>query len=279
MAEYILRPFCETDRKQAAALWEQVFGDPATLVEQFLHLFELQPGFCMIAEQNGRIAAAAYCLDGLEVLRPGQTPIPASYLYAVATHPAHRKQGLAAALCRRLRDSCFDRGRILFTKPAEPSLYPWYEEKIGAIPVLPCQSIKIDALPNPADLPDVPPLTSLSPAEYGRLRENLLQDMPHVRFPNSLLTWEHLLHRQYGGGFFALGSSIADIYIGNGQMEIPELLSSDSARTVQTLLSHFHIPTASVTLPGGTEPYVSCAAPNGCLPDEVDAVWFGPVFG
>lgn len=279
MAEYMLRPFREPDGEQAAALWEQVFGDPAALVAQFLNLFECQPGFCMIAEQKGRIAAAAYCLDGLELLLPGQAPIPASYLYAVATHPAHRKQGLAAELCRRLRDSCFARGRILFTKPAEPSLYPWYEEKVGAVPVLSCQSIKIDALPNSVDLSDAPPPTPLSPEEYGRFRENLLQGVPHVRFPDSLLTWEHLLHRQYGGGFFAVGSSIADLYIGNGQIEVSELLSPDPVRTVQVLLSHFNIPSAAVTLPGRTEHYVSCAAPNGCLPDGVDAVWFGSVFG
>lgn len=276
MAEYILRPFSGTDRKQAAALWELVFGDPVALVAQFFDLFELQSGFCMVAEQNGKTAAAAYCLDGLELLLPGHPPIPASYLYAVATHPAHREQGLAAELCRRLRDACFARGRILFTKPAEPSLYPWYEEKVGAVPVLSCQSIKIDASPNPHG---APPPTPLSPAEYGRLRENLLQNVPHVRFPNSLLTWEHLLHMQYGGGFFAVGSGIADLYIGDGQMEVPELLSPDPEQTVQLLLSHFNIPAAAVTLPGGAERYVSCAAPNGCLPNGVDAAWFGPVFG
>lgn len=276
MAEYLLRSFREADRKQAAALWELVFGDPSALVEQFLNLFQFQPGFCMTAEQNGQIAAAAYCLDGLELRQPGQLPLPASYLYAVATHPLHRKQGLAAELCRRLRDACFARGRILFTKPAEESLYPWYEEKIGAVPALSCQTIKIDAA---EDKHGVSPLMSLSPEEYGILREKLLQNIPHVYFPKSLLTWEHLLHKHYGGGFFAVGDGIADVYADGTQIEVPELLSFDPVKAGQALLFHFNAPAAVFTLPGKHEPYVSCAAPNGCSPDALDAVWFGPAFG
>ena len=129
MDDYILRPYAPGDRDGCAALWEQVFGDPAELVTQFLSLFEAQEGFCLLAEHSGEIAAAAYSLPGLTVLRPGRPDLPARYLYAVATHPVHRKNGLAAALCRGLRDDAFVQGALLLTKPAEPSLYPWYAEK------------------------------------------------------------------------------------------------------------------------------------------------------
>lgn len=266
-----LRPYIPADRNGCAQLWEAVFGDPAPLVTEFLRLFEHRPGFCMVAESDGAVVAAAYAVPGLTVLRPGRPDLQARYLYAVATHPDHRKQGLAAELCRSLRDQCFARGELLLTKPAEPSLYPWYTEKIGAVPVLPCRTVNVTtAVPGTA--------TPLSPTDYAVRREALLAGTPHVRLPDALFQWEHLLHAHYGGGFFAVGSSVADVYAANGQMEVPELLSPAPERDAGILLTHFAVPAAAVTLPGGDEPYVSCAAP-GELPDGLSGLWFGPVFG
>lgn len=271
MPDPTLRPYKPTDRDTCAGLWEIVFGDPAALVTEFLRLFEHRPGFGMVADVNGTVAAAAYAIPGLTVLRPGQPDLPARYLYAVATHPGHRKQGLAAELCRVLRDQCFARGELLLTKPAEPGLYPWYEEKIGAVPVLPCHMVNVTtAVPGT--------VTPLSRTDYTARRETMLANTPHVRLPDALFQWEHLLHTHYGGGFFAVPGGIADVYAADGQMEIPELISRTPEQDAGALLAHFGIPAAAVVLPGGTEPYVSCTAPD-ILPDGLEQVWFGPVFG
>lgn len=267
MPDYTLRFYEPRDRDGCAALWEHVFGDPAALVERFLSLFQAQTGFCLLAESDGAIAAAAYSIPGLRILRPGQPELPARYLYAVATHPAHRKRGLAADLCRALRDQAFARNELLLTKPAEPSLYPWYAEKIGAVPAMPCQKMTVNT-PAPGE---VRPLT---PAQYAARREAILRDRPHVHLPRELFIWESLLHAHYGGGFFAVGDAIADVYIGD-TLELPELLSPGPETTAGALLRHFSRSGATATLPGGTDPYISCAAP----PDDLSAVWFGPVFG
>lgn len=255
---------------ELADLWERVFGDPATLVRQFLDLWQGND-FVLAALSDGHVTAAAYALPGLTVLRPGRPGLPARYLYAVATHPDHRKQGLAAELCRALRDQCFARGELLLTKPAKPSLYPWYAEKIGAVPVLPCRTMTVTTAVTGA-------VTPLSWADYAALREKMLADIPHVRLPDALFQWEHLLHAHYGGGFFALEHGVADVYTGDGQLELPELLSPAPEQDTGALLSHFGVPAAMVTLPGGNAPYVSCAAPD-VLPDGMEQVWFGPAFG
>lgn len=265
-----LRPYAPSDRAGCAALWELVFGDPAALVTQFLALFEQQEGFCMVAERGGQIAAAAYSLPGLTVLRPGGPDLPARYLYAVATHPAHRKQGLAAALCRRLRDNAFAQGALLLTKPAEASLYPWYAEKIGAVPAMPCRRM---AVKTPCD-GDVTPLT---PEQYSAAREAMLSGTPHVRLPDTLFAWEHLLHEHYGGGFYAVCGGIADVFISE-TLELPELLSSTPEASAGALLRRFGAKEAVACLPGNDEPYISCAAVN-TPPDSLADVWFGPVFG
>lgn len=268
MPEYV--PYRPELAGELASLWEIVFGDPAVLVRQFLRLWR-DNDFVMAAVSEGHVASAAYCLPGLEILRPGMPALPARYLYAVATHPDYRKQGLAAALCRMLRDECFSRGELLLTKPADASLYSWYEEKIGAAPILHCRTMRVSMTAHGT-------VTPLSWSEYAAHREHLLSGTPHVRLPDALFQWEHLLHESYGGGFFAVNDAIADVYANGIQLELPELLSASPEQDVATLLSHFSIPAATVTLPGADLPYVSCAA-SGHYPDQLDSVWFGPVFG
>lgn len=264
MAEYALRPYAPGDRADCGALWELAFGDPAALAEEFLALFGGAPGFGRVAERNGRVAAAAYAVPGLTVSRPGYPDLPARYLYAVATHPDHRDRGLAADICRTLRDDCFARGELLLTKPADTGLYGWYAEKIGAVPALPCDTRTVTT-PCPGEV------RPLSAAEYAARREALLSGTAHVRLPEALFVWEHLLHAHYGGGFFAVGDSVADAFFDGQRAEIAELLSPAPEQAAGALLRHFGAPAAEVTLPGSAAPYVSCAGAEG-VPQGLDAV-------
>ncbi len=168
MTEPIFRPWQPADAQATARLWSEVFGDSVEVVLQIYDLFAKQPGFCAVGEIDGTIAAAAYCLDGLALRQLGTADQPAAYLYAVATDPAFRSRGLAAQLCRLLRDWAFTRGNTyLFTRPAEPTLFPWYAEKIGAIPALSRKMLTADA-PCPGGT-----VTKLSPEAYGTRREDV----------------------------------------------------------------------------------------------------------
>ena len=145
MSDYIIRPMTLADAPQAAALWSLVFGDDEALVLEFFRIFAHTPHFGVCAERNGTIAAAAYSPQGTDYVTADDTVRKGAYLYAVATHPDHRKQGLAAKLCQLLKAQIFAAGcTYLFTKPSEESLYPWYEEKIGAAPTMGMQSVTFD---------------------------------------------------------------------------------------------------------------------------------------
>lgn len=281
MTDPVIRCFRPEDSLGAARLWEQVFGDPASLVLEFLDIFSAQPDFCRVAEADGRIVAAAYCLDGPELILPNQPPISGTYLYAVATDPAWRKLGLAAKLCRDLRDLAFHRGiRYVFTKPAEESLYHWYEEKIGAVPALPCGKLRFTAPVDTASLP----VAQFTPTEYAELREALLKNTPHVRLPESFIRWEHLLHETYGGAFLNIGGWAVDVFSDGAQAEIHELLSPPHSDYTPediagAVMSHYGVSTVSATIPNGTEHYISCATATGNIPPIARNAWFGPVFG
>lgn len=120
------RPGDETALK---ALWHGVFGDDPALIDAFFRLL-YAPGAAAAAFREGRLASAGYCLHG-----PLAKGLPCAYIYAMATAPADRGQGLAAAVARRLTADAFDAGaQVVATLPAEPSLCGWYAGTLGMRP-------------------------------------------------------------------------------------------------------------------------------------------------
>ena len=194
----------------------------------------------------------------------------------MATDPAFRSRGLAARLCRLLRDWAFARGNTyLFTRPAEPTLFPWYAEKIGAIPALSRKMLTADA-PCPGGT-----VTKLSPEAYGTRREALLRDVPHIALDWSLLQLEDLFHRSYGGAFLDVDGGVADVYAAENAVDVQELLlppGTDPQRALEKILAHFGVRRGTAALPGAEECYVSCTPGPHASALPADA-WFGPAFG
>ena len=276
MSEYIIRPLTEQDGPQAAKLWNLVFGDDESLVLEFFRLFSHLPTFGMGAEYEGKLVAAAYCPEGADLVTTQGTE-KGVYLYAVATHPDHRKHGLAKTLCVALRDNAFAHGvSYLFTKPAEDSLYAWYEEKLNAVPVLGCQTFSV-ARSNTPTLP----VTPLSTQAYYDLRNTLLESTDHVQLSLAWFNWESLLHRAYGGGFFRIGDAIADVYWDEQSVAVQEIVPCTEEHTASVLCNalmvHLNKSQCSCTIAGNAKKYVSCAPNQRKLPDG--SPWFGPIFG
>jgi len=273
MKDYTIRPLTMEDAPQAAALWSLVFGDNEALVQEFFRIFAHSPHFGVCAEQNGIIAAAAYCPQGTDYVTADGTVRKGAYLYAVATHPRHRKRGLAAELCKDLKEQVLENNEILFTKPSEESLYPWYAEKIGAVPTMGMTSAVFD-LGEQSDLP----AASLSPADYMARRDAALQGLPHVRHDEHWTQWAHLLHQAYSGGFCAVGDFIADYFSDGSTLQINELLPhptmEQAERVAQALMEHTNTLRCTCTLLG-TEHYVSAVTKDGPLPTG----WFGVCYG
>lgn len=272
MHNYTIRPLTISDGTQAAKLWHTVFGDDEALVLEFFRLFAHTPHFGVCAELDGQIAAAAYCPGGTDYLSPDGTVRHGAYLYAVATHPDHRKQGLAKEICLLLRNTAFEHGTdYVFTRPSEESLYPWYEEKIGAIPLL---GGRFEAFHRTeGGSLTVKPLCF---KEYAELREKLLEGLPHVSHSLAWLEWESLLHRFYGGGFYRVGDHIATVYQDGTTLQVGEFLPSPTTEAVQSLLSATEASKCICTLHGDSH-YVSVVSPGSDFPN--DNPWFGPCYG
>ena len=276
--EYTIRLLTMDDAAEAAKLWSLVFGDEESVVLAFFRLFAHQKGFGACAEADGNIVAAAYCPRETDYIAPDGSVHRGVYLYAVATHPEHRKQKLAQRVCNLLKDTAREQGTdFLFTRPSEDSLYPWYEEHIGAVPVLGGEQLEFERTEAVA-LPCAP----LTAEEYGKQRTQHLAGLPHVRHSSRWMEWESVLHSAYGGGCVQIAGHIADYYSDahSGMLQVNELLPHPTREQAQSLCAALMTYTGTSRcscMVHGSGRYVSAAAKSGVLPE--DNPWFGVCYG
>jgi len=266
MSDLCIREYEKRDHAALTRLWAETFGDDEALISAFLRLLP-EMGGCVAAEREGRIVGAAYLITGMELASPAGEKQLLGYLYAVAVEPAARGRGVGAALSR----AAFDWGRargaqILCTQPAEPRLFDWYGEVLGVRCAL---RRRVETYSSAA----LEPCMELSCTDYRFWRERMLQERPHIRLGDAALSFQQLLCRSYGGGFFAVGDGVAAATLENGRCVVRELLCPDEAGRRALAASLGAQLGAAETLlytpdPDG-EPYI--AAPDGALPP--DCVW------
>lgn len=146
---------------QLKELWKTAFGDSDAFIGSFFST-AFSPRRCRCATVDGRLAAALYWFD---VSAWGQ---PMAYLYAVATAPEFRSQGICHALMAdthaHLR-SLGCQGALLV--PDGEALSRMYA-KMGYVP---CAAVTESTC---AMGSDPVPLRPIGAEEYARLRRDLL---------------------------------------------------------------------------------------------------------
>ena len=132
MPDMRIRRAAPADLPVLTRLWQAAFGDPPELIERFYRRFPPAKA-AWVVEDGGRVVTAAHLLEGRLHTADGNV-LPCAYVYAVSTDPAHQGNGYASALMRRFAMDADVSGRVLYTLPAEASLYKWYQEIMGTPP-------------------------------------------------------------------------------------------------------------------------------------------------
>ena len=123
MPDARIRRAAAADLPVLTQLWQTAFGDPPELIGAFYHRFPPQAA-AWVVEMNGTVVTAAHLLGGRLHTADG-TALPCAYVYAVSTDPAQQGHGYASALMRRFAAEADANGCVLYTLPAEASLYAW----------------------------------------------------------------------------------------------------------------------------------------------------------
>lgn len=105
----ILRRSTETDLPALQRLWQEVFGDPPAFTGHFYEAFG--PDAAIVAVKDGKIVAMVHPLP-VALAQNGQYSFGV-YVYALATAPAYRGQGIASRLLSEAEAAAF---------PASPTL-------------------------------------------------------------------------------------------------------------------------------------------------------------
>ena len=143
-------------------LWKIVFADTNEAIDAFFSI-AFSPDRCQFIAENGQILSALYWLDceweGKKL----------AYIYAVATHPAHRGKGLASQLMRKTHTQLKALGYAgTVLKPAQ-GLFPFYE-RLGYVTSGYVSQFSANSGATPI------PLKELTAQEYGPLRRSYLPE-------------------------------------------------------------------------------------------------------
>lgn len=106
--------------RECIELWHEVFGDEKELINHFFVEY-FEPRNLLFTECDGRVVAMLYIVEINTDF--GST----AYLYAIATHPAWRGQGIASELIAKALEHARERGcRAAMLIPGEESLKSFY---------------------------------------------------------------------------------------------------------------------------------------------------------
>ena len=273
MSDFSIREYTPSDIERLGEIWGRNFGDGPRFIADFFRMLP-KMGSGVVAEQQGRIAGAAYVLCGQKLILDhseaftddASAPVCA-YIYGVSVDEEYRHLGMGAALTKAAAEKGRELGAdIICILPAEDSLYKWYEDIIGTKCVLHRRKELVESS-------GLEQCTPLSAQEYMMWRENLLKDTPHTHFSAPSLEFERMLCADSGGGFYASGCGIAAAYKVSGQGHIIELICTDDcerrivAASVGAALGVKEVLLYSPALDG--EPYI--AADSDIIPP--DCVW------
>lgn len=264
MPDARIRRAAAADLPVLTRLWQTAFGDPPELIGAFYHRFPPQAA-AWVVEVNGTVVTAAHLLGGRLHTADGTT-LPCAYVYAASTDPAQQGHGYASALMRRFAAEADANGCVLYTLPAEASLYAWYQSVMGTTQTARGTRLRIARAP---DMQCPPVIERVSAQEYAALREEALRGRAHVELSAALLAFQADLCDLCGGALVRIASGCAVVERDGAQLLIKELLGTDVLPAVQALLAGFGAQEAQLCVqrPDGAQALaayrpLSCVAPD-----------------
>lgn len=199
-----IRPSLPGDEPALKELWSIVYGDEDALIDCFFR--ELyRPGSAFTAEEDGKIVSAAYIVDFSG----------ARYIYAVATHPEHRRRGYGKAVVLAAVGK-----EPAYLVPASEALRNWYAREMGAV--------TINRRPVYAVETELSPITA---GEYARRREALLQGVPHAVYTPEILRYFSSFGEFYAGerGIYAVCDGVIEEALPCTEGEEPFIMGFNGA--------------------------------------------------
>ncbi len=224
------------DVSRLRELWKLAFGDEDDYIDHFFQRY-YSPERMLVLEENNVVQAMTAWFDMPLVSAQGAV-YPSAYLYAVATHPDCRGRGLAGQLLSFADRWLKEQGFVCVTTvPARADLHVFFAQN-GFEECFALEQQEYTALPSQQEIS----LEQVSAAEYGRLRELLLNGTDHVAYSQSALEYQQGVCSLSGGGLYRVGEcGCVCVEVAGDEVYVKELLSPTGDRdTVLTAIAKRH---------------------------------------
>lgn len=212
--------------EKLSALWETVFGDGPEYTSVFF-----DTAFCpedsLLWTEGTEPVSMLFLLPVFLRIPSGET-VRGRYVYAVATHPAHRGKGCCGALLRAADVLTEKRGeRFTSLHPASDSLYGFYG-RFGYQTAFSCTQT---VLPQRMDSPENAGMELLSQPDFEALYRKLSAGRENeLLWSDTALPFLYREAQLQGGGAFAVNAAGERIACGlYYEMEPGKLLVKDLA--------------------------------------------------
>lgn len=224
-----LRPSKAEEIPAQKALWKKTFDDGEDYIDDF-YRYCAQPENVLVLLEDG-VLRSMLALLPVTVALPDGTSASSSYIYALATDPAARKQGFGRMLLQYVDFYLGEQGvDCVTTVPAEASLHKFFAT-VGFTECFATRKIELTAAE--AALPAGKckcNTVSIGAEEYGLLREELLKGTFHAQYCRRLLAYQEHICRANGGDMLRLdvegniGCAAVELEEGGRAVVIKELL-------------------------------------------------------
>ncbi len=233
-----------TLKEQALALYKTAFpDDPDDYAADFINRFFEKN--CRYILKDDRLVSMLFLLGGR--LIKDKKSYPVLYLYAAATLPEYRGNGLMAELIEKSKLEAKEKGAFLLTKPASESLFGYYE-KFGF-------KTAVFSADRPIKKQNyAKPLKEMKREEYETARNKLLKDTPYITLDDT----------NFALSFFTLfgdDDSVAAVDITEDPPFVKEFITRDEKGT-DRLLSSLDKTEALFRIKGDA-PFAMIIAPKG----------------
>ena len=234
-----MRQASKQDIPALIELWAQCFGDPPAVVQNFFDTLWENILVFTIEDNTSMLTAMPVRWQERD----------AAYLYAVATHPEHRGQGLCRDLMAYAEQHLLEHGYSYTTlHPAGESLYDFYGA-MGYETTFYCEKTMFHGK-------HAHSVHAVSPDTYAMCRKKFCTD--GVEYPRYLLA----LQEHYGALVEIENLGCAALERTASGWTARELLAKDPETSAKALCHYLHIDSIAVRMPG-TEPFAMAKSLDG----------------
>lgn len=249
---YVLRRAEPGEEAAVAGLWKKVYGDDEAFLEAFYRCC-LPFDRLWVAEEEG-VPGTILSAPRVTVRLPDGRELRGGYLYALASEPSVRGQGLGRALMEYGASCLKEEGAdCALLVPAEPSLFRYFDT-MGYIPAF-------SHLRRERPAGELLPVSgegkvhSAEGEEYNGLRRRWLEGRLAVDCPVGMIEFQRRLAVESGGDLLRLdlpgGAGCAAVELYDGVPVVKELLCAeeDTERAQGLIAARFPAPRYVFRLP------------------------------